>query len=328
MEVIAINYKRILLVIWGASLLACFSCVKKESTTDCIEEYKIAFNVIYDGANDDFEIFVMNADGSEHRNITQRPGVDWVYHAYKDRLYFISDRDSTSRKYFLYEMKWDGTEVKKITDFLVHDSWMSSRSNGAEFLVSRNENDNFDTRDLFIIDKEGNIVSQLTDDDFQNTDAHFSPDGKQVVFRSNRNGKGYSELFIINADGSNLKQLTFYPENDSTAMDWEYHAGPPQWPNDTTISYMSKQKGNYSIFTINPLNGRTHQVTRDTTEAGFPSNEARHTWTKDSKHIIFTATNLEGNFDIYRMKSDGTEIKRLTDYKKYEQAPVLVYPND
>ncbi len=282
--------------------------------------------MLYDGYQDDYEIFVMNADGTEQRNISNHVGVDWVYYAHGDRLYFVSDRDSTNRKYFLYEMKWDGTEVRRITDFLVHDSWISARKNGTEFVVSINKNDDWDTRDLFIINYKGEVLKQLTDDEFHNTDAHFSPDGSQIVFRSNRSD--IDELFIMNADGTGLRQLTTYPESDSTAMEWEYHAGPPEWVNENTISFISKQNSNYSIFSISPDGGNFSQLTPDTTAEGFPSNEGWHSWSHGDSLIAFNATDWKGNFDIYVMRPDGSDIRKLTDDKKYEQAPVFVYPKE
>lgn len=317
----------------GASLLACSSYVektndKKELTSEPEDsaDFKIAYNVAYDLDVDNYEIFVMNADGSEQRNISNRPGVDWVYYAHKDRLYFVSDRDSTSRKYFLYEMKWDGTEVRKITDFLVHDSWMSSRKDGTEFVVAINKDDDYDTRDLYIINIEGEIITQLTDDDFQNTDAHFSPDGSQIVFRSNRSE--YDELYIMNDDGSGIRQLTDFPKDDESALEWEYHAGPPQWVDSTRISYISKQNYNYSIFSISPRGTNVKQLTPDSTSNGYYSNEGWHSWSRDKKYIAFNATNMVGNYDIYIMKSDITELKRLTRTQWFDQAPVFVYPED
>ncbi len=308
----------LLLVFLGASLSACSSSVKNTA------DYKIAYNVLYDGYSDNYEIFVMNADGSEQTNISNSPGIDWVYYAYDDKLYFISDRDSTSRKYFLYEMKWDGSEVRRVTDFLVHDSWIGSRKNGSEFVISANLEDDADTRDLFIIDINGNILSRVTDDDYQNTDPQFSPDGLQIVYRSYR--EGIDELFIVDADGSNLRQLTNYPDDDSTAKDWEYHVGPPQWVDSKKITYMSKQNGNYSIFSVSPDGGESIQSTPDTTKEGYPANEGWHSWSRDKKLIAYNATEWDGNYNIYIMNADGSNPRQLTTDKWYEQAPLFVYP--
>lgn len=298
-----------------------WACTSRETTPS--KNYKIAYNVLYDGYANDYEIFVMNSDGSEQKNVSLSSGVDWVYHAHGDRLYFISDRDTTSRNYFLYEMKWDGTEVRRITDFLVHDSWIDSRKNGTELVVVPNFGEN-QPRNLYLIDLEGNILQQLTDNMFNDDDPSFSPDGSQIAFRSNRGVN--TEIFIMNVDGSELRQLTEYPAADTSAYDWEYHAGPPQWVDSTRITYISKQNNNYSIFSISPLTGENYQMTPDTTEEGFPSNEGWHTWLPDGSEYTYNSTDWRGNFDIYVMEMDSNKVRKLTYNDLYEQAPVYVFP--
>lgn len=58
---------------------------------------------------------------------------------------------------------------------------------------------------------------RLTNDKFSNTAPSFSSDGEKIVFASNRSGNW--DLWIVNADGSELTQLT----------DDEYYDGFPDW---------------------------------------------------------------------------------------------------
>ena len=62
--------------------------------------------------------------------------------------------------------------------------------------------------DLFIVDKDGaSSPRQLTDDHFKDRHPRWSPDGKRIVFYSDRSGR--YEAWTINRDGSGLKQMTF-----------------------------------------------------------------------------------------------------------------------
>lgn len=294
-------------------------------TNSNVSHYKIAYNVYYDTANDNYEVFVMNSDGTGQKNISNAPGVEWVYYAWKDKLYFISDRDTTHRMYFLYEMDADGNNVRKITDLRLEDSWMSSRNDGQELIVSGRIGKEIRFQ-LFLVDVKTGSYTQLTTDTAASfADPHFSPDGKQIVFRHRKNRRNYqdekAEIWIMDADGSNLKQLTHYPE-DTTAQWHSYHAGPPFWePNHNLISYISRQKGKHNIFTMAPDGSNVKQITTDTLSEGW------HAWSPDGEWLAFDVSNKAGyKFDIYLRNRDGSGQKKLTSDWRSEMAPVFVLP--
>ncbi len=313
---------------FGAAGMLCMAllvgCSNVKPKAD-IAEYKIAYNVYYDTAHDDYEIFVMNADGTGQKNISNAPGVEWVYYAYKDKLYFVSDRDTTHRMYFLYEMNADGNQVRKVTDLRLEDSWMSSRNEGEEMIVSGRIGKEIRFQ-LFLVDIKSGKYTQLTTDTAASyADPHFSPDGKQIVFRHRKNRRNYknekAEIWIMDVDGSNLKQLTYFPE-DTTAQWHSYHAGPPFWePSQNIISYISRQKGKHNIFTMLPDGSNTRQLTTDTLSEGW------HAWSPDGEWLAFDRSNKEGyKFDIYLRNRDGSGQKKLTTDWRSEMAPVFVLP--
>ena len=202
----------------------------------------IVYDVLFDSTKDNYEVFIMKSDGSEKKNISNHPGVDWVYYAFEDKIYFISDRDTAHRHYFLYEMDVNGNNLKKICPLRLEDSWVSSRKDGTEFLVSGRKDGLRYT--LYFISRDGAILKQLTSDTTQYfNDPFFSPDGKEIVFRHKKNRRDRTEndeLRIMKDDGSNMRQLTHYPADDTTANWFDYHAGPPiSEPNQNIISYGS-----------------------------------------------------------------------------------------
>jgi TolB protein len=214
--------------------------------------YKIAYNVFEDTAKDNYDIYIMNMDGSGQKNITNTPGVEWVYYAYENRIFFISDRDSCHRCYFLYEMDTDGNNVKKLSNLQLEDSWMSSRNNASEMIVLgrigklRSQ--------LFLISLKDGNYKQITDDTVSTKrDPLFLPNGNEIVlaYRPDRSLRRTvpDELWKMNLDMSNKTQLTHFPKEDTSTEWFRYHAGPPQWnPKHKFISYLSRQKRQTQIY--------------------------------------------------------------------------------
>jgi len=287
--------------------------------------YKIVYNVLHDTATGNYEVYIMNIDGSDQKNISRYVGLDWVYRTYKDKIYFVSDRDTSCKRcYKLYEMDQDGNNIRKISDLVLEDSWMDVRKNGKEMIVSARIGREIRTQ-LFLLNLENGSYIQLTKDtSAYHTDPVFSPDGKQIAFRyrnERRNRFAKTEIYIMNDDGSDMRQLTHYPADDTTNRSGEYHAGPPRWNSkDNFISYMSFQKGKYEVYGINIDGKKQWQITNiEGREAGW------HDWTHDGKWMVVDIS-VPGKkiYDIYLMNSESKKLSPLATTWKYEQAPSFV----
>lgn len=68
------------------------------------KQYAIAYNIHEHDTihKNNYEVITMNMDGTNKNNITNNPDVAWTYYAYENRLFFISDRDTCSRCFFVY----------------------------------------------------------------------------------------------------------------------------------------------------------------------------------------------------------------------------------
>lgn len=292
--------------------------VSLSAAQDELRGLSIVYNVLYDKEKDDYEIFAMDPDGGNKRNISNWKGVDWVYASYGEKIYFVSDRDTSHRKYFLYEMDADGKNVRRISSFLVNDSWLGVRKGGGEFVVASAKDHR--RGELYLIDRNGNELRRLTADTLNDNDPIFSPDGERIVFRSKRYTR-YDELWMMNADGSGLHRLTVYPEQDTTAFIHSYHAGPPFWePNAGIISYISNQQSRVGIYLIRPDGTGGRRFSPDTT-----MNMGWHSWSPEGNFLAAECSDLQNKkFSIYLFSRDGTRLRQLTNDFRYEQAPVFV----
>ncbi|MEP6989003.1 MAG: hypothetical protein ABI970_25595, partial [Chloroflexota bacterium] len=92
-------------------------------------------------------------------------------------------------------------------------------------------------------------VKQLTDNRNNNGSAEWSPDGTQIAFNAIQDNQ--REIFVMDADGNNLRRVTHRPGNDYA----------PHWLADSkSLIFSSDQKG-YNIFNLDVATGVIRNLT-------------------------------------------------------------------
>ncbi|MFQ5663250.1 MAG: Tol-Pal system beta propeller repeat protein TolB [Terriglobia bacterium] len=164
----------------------------------------------------DQEIYVAASDGSRLRRLTYSRGVD-ISPAWNPRtgeqIAFVSDRGGWPQ---IYLMDADGANVERLTNgegYAVSPAW-SPNGQLLAFAWQRDEG-NFD---IYVMDVATRQVVQLTRGSGRNEQPSWSPDGRHIVFQSNRSGR--NQIWMILADGTGLRQLTY--EGSNTAPHWSW----------------------------------------------------------------------------------------------------------
>jgi len=75
--------------------------------------------------------------------------------------------------------------------------------------------------DIYTISPDGKDLYRVTQDQGNNEDPCWSPDGRYIAFSSNRTG-GNHHIFIANANGENQRQITFF-KGDQLSPSWTQH---------------------------------------------------------------------------------------------------------
>jgi Tol biopolymer transport system component len=145
------------------------------------------------------EIYIMNADGSDQKRLTDRPGYD-------GGPFFSPDGKRIVWRHFdesgihadVYTMNSDGSDVRRITDFGAM-SWAPYYHPSMEYIVFASNKLGFSNFEVYMVDARGEKepVRITYSNGFDGLPV-FSPDGKMMVWTSGRTPKGDSQLFIAN----------------------------------------------------------------------------------------------------------------------------------
>jgi len=148
--------------------------------------------------------------------------------------------------------------------------------------------------DIYLIDVNGNNLTQLTTSPAHDLYPSWSPDGNYIVFQTNEGGD--QEIAIIDVT---TKKVT--PVTRNTCNDW----GPVWSPAGNWIAFYSDCDGERNIYKIrSDGSGRTQLTFSSGAYSWFPS------WSPDGKKITFTS-NRSGKYRVYVMNADGSNIRDL-----------------
>lgn len=148
---------------------------------------------------------------------------------------------------------------------------------------------------ICVMNTDGSGRTQLTDDDTEDYDPAWSPDGSKIAFTSWRDM--IYGIDVVNADGSGRIRLT----------DGQAYHGQPTWsPDGSKIAFASGGYQSNNIYVMNADGSGPRQITRDVFSAEHP------TWSPDGSKIAFISfRNKEDDTRLYVVDADGSSRPRV-----------------
>ncbi len=279
----------------------CLSCVDNsitstETNTENTERtYEVVF---YSGRSGNNEIYKIDDSGENLVNLSNHPADDTCPSTSPDgeKVAFVSNRDGIDN---IFVMSISGGEAVKITNSasnVTHPSW-SPDGLKLIYIVDFNE-----YTEIWVVDADGSNPIRLTDNPYRDERPCFSPTMDEILFMSNRDGR--YKIYLMDPDGDNQRKIEIPDVDDGSS-----HFVFPQW----------HPEGDRIIYSLNDLTNHQasiHIVDLDgSNDVALTEEDGRNenpSWTSDGQWIVFQSER-DGNFEIYIMKSDGSEVRRLTN---------------
>ena len=280
-----------------------------------------------DGTCPDCEdIYMMAPDGSTPTRLTfggadmvvggppyNSSSADWSHS--KKLIAFQSNRVGGTPQ--IYLMNVDGSDPQVLVSIPRGGAFPSFSSSGNELCF---HSLTMGRRDIYIVNVHGTGLTNLTSPDRapgeagiagDNFRCDWSPKSNTIAFNSNRHdpvGTRKEEIYVMNADGSDLVRLTNALGSDVN----------PEWsPKGDRIAFESNRTGRPQIWVMDADGGHQTQLTFFEAESDpLRVNVSNPTWSPKGDRIAFHRrvglTTEDGHLEVYTMNADGSGITKIT----------------
>lgn len=272
---------------------------------------KIAFETVRDG---NYEIYLMNPDGSEQTNLTRHPAWDAAPAWSPDgkRIAFVSDRDGDEE---IYVMNRDGTGIVQLTfNQEALDGWPTWSPDGTQIAFQSDRNTGLKPRfEIYVMNADGSGQVALTNDPTHDRWPAWSPDGAWITFTSNR--EQVKKIYLIRPDGTGLKRLS--------APNVGYDDRYSTWSPDGRITFVSNRAApsdgsmDEEIYMMSANGANLRQLTNN--DAG----DWLARWAPDGERFVFYS-DRDGEYRknvFVKVLGTGAEVQ-LTNNTWNDEYPV------
>lgn len=238
--------------------------------------------IVFESNRDsNYEIYVMNADGTGETRLTNNSASDsdptWSPDGTK--IAFLSDRYRTlPGATEIYIMNADGSGQTRLTTDETPHLFLAWSPDGTRIAFTSSRAGN---GDIYVINVNDKSETRLTEHTAFDREPTWSPDGTRIAFVSQRGFDGTSAIYVMNADGTAEVRLTAPNYSDRE----------PAWsPDGHYIAFTSTRGANDDIYLMNADGTGPVNLTHSSSDDKAP------TWSPDSRRIVFASALYGGGF--------------------------------
>jgi len=254
----------------------------------------IAFLSDRDGGTD---VFIICADGTGERQLThtggEKGGLGWAADG-KQILFSVFSNDSSH----LYSVDLKGRNQRQIASVSGRSPTLSPDGKLVLYMAGT-----WTSTRLMVSGIDGSNIQQITNGESIAWNSHWSPSGKLIAFTGRKDPKGDLAIFVMNADGTHLRQVGRFAPG----------AGNAQWPvwspdgRELAVQANRLQEKDAHIWIVDLQTGDARKLAAHSQ----PYLDETPYWFPDGKRIAFQSDRT-GRMEVWVMNADGSGQSQIT----------------
>ena len=261
--------------------------------------------IIFTCTRGDFnQLCMVNADGTGYQQITNVQAHNYypVYSPLGGSIVYASNQNGGYFDLFLFV--FEGSRLIRLTENIGNVISPSFSPDGQTILFANRAAEG--PTSLWTAGVTGNAPKLLYAGPNTIVSADWSPDGNTIAFAMAVDQPDAFEIFLMNADATDVRQLTHGLEGVGGSLDWSpdgryllIYAGPP---------------GDKNIFRIDVAEKTAAQLTNG-------GNNAACSYSPDGQWIAFNSLRNNDQADLFVMRADGSSMRQITDNPEPDWQP-------
>ena len=250
------------------------------------------------------QLCMTNADGTGYQQLSTLESNSYypVYSPDGKSIVYASNQNGGVFDLFLFTP--DGSKLTQLTKNVGNVVSPTFSPDGKKILFANRTGDG--PTSLWTVDSNGENADLLYTGPSTIVAVDWSPQGDQIAFAMAVDKPDSYEIFLMNPDGSNVRQLTRNLPGIGGSVDWS--------PDGKSLLIYAGPPGDKNIFMINVAAETAAQLTNG-------GNNGSPVFSPDGQWIAFISLRNNDQADIFIMHPDGSDVRQITDNPEPDWQP-------